>query len=148
VGIPKSISEFKFTTALDYVSASADRNGAVLDMMGFKGVMMVVKFAVIATGAVTTIKAQSGTDGTMTDAADLAGTGQTIAADDDNQLFIIDLYEPCERYVRLVIDKDGANATAECATYIQYGAGYRPTTVNVTDLVTYERHMSPAEGTA
>ena len=148
MGIPKSITEFKFTTALDYVSASADRNGAVLDMDGFRGVLMVVKFAVIAPGAVTSIKAQSGTDGTVTDAADLAGTGQTIAHDDDNQIFIIDLYEPVERYVRLVIDKDAANATAESAVYIQYGCRNRPTTPTVTDLVTYERHMSPAEGTA
>jgi hypothetical protein len=148
MGIPKAITEFKFTSALDYASGSADREGAILDMAGFRGVLMLVKFATIANGAVTSIKAQQDTDvagGTM---ADLEGTAQTIAADDDNQIFIIDLYEPAERYVRLVIDKDAANATAESAVYIQYGASQRPQTVTVTDKVTYERHMTPAEGTA
>jgi hypothetical protein len=148
VGIPKGITEFKFTTALDYASASADRNGAILDMLGYRGVLMVVKFAVIAPGAVTKIKAQQDTASNMATAADLAGTGITVADDDDNQVFIIDLYEPVERYVRLVVDKDAANATAESAVYIQYGAVLRPTTPAVTDAVTYERHMSPAQGTA
>jgi len=148
MGIPRSITELKFTSALNYLSGTADRNGATLDMDGFKAVLMVVKFAVIAPGAVTSIKAQQDTLSNMSTAADLAGTGITVAADDDDQIFIIDLYEPVERYVRLVIDKDAANATAECAYYIQYYATNRPTTPTVTDLVTYERHMSPAEGTA
>jgi len=148
MGIPKSISEFHFVEALPYASGTSDRTGAVLDMDGFRGVLMVVKFATIATGGTNSIKAQSGTDGTVTDAADLAGTGQTIVDNDDDQIFIIDLYEPVERYVRLYVDKDASNACAESAVYIQYGARNRPTTVTVADKVTYERHMSPAEGTA
>ena len=48
----------------------------------------------------------------------------------------------------LVVDKDAANTTIETATYVQYGAVNRPTVPTVTDKVTYERHMSPAEGTA
>ena len=79
MGIPKGITEFKFTEALPIAAAaSADRNGAILDMMGYRGVLMCVK----------------------------------------------------------------------SATYIQYGARNRPTTPTVTDKVTYERHESPAEGTA
>jgi len=84
----------------------------------------------------------------MGGAADLLGTAMAVADDDDDQLFIIDLYEPTERYVRLVVDKDASNTTVETATYIQYGARNRPTTPTVTDKVTYERHESPAEGTA
>ncbi|MFH0914826.1 MAG: hypothetical protein V1912_00055 [bacterium] len=141
-------SEVKVTTALDYAEANADRNGAILDMSGFEGVLMVVKFAAIAAGAVTSIKAQQDTavgGGTM---ADLVGTGITVAANDDDQIFIIDLVKPRERYVRLVIDKDAANNTAESAIYIQYGAHKKPVVQTVTDAVTYERHVSPAEGTA
>jgi len=149
VGIPKSITELKFTTALDFAAAAAaDRNGAILDMDGFRGVLMCVKFGTIEALGVNSIKAQQDTDvagGTM---ADLVGSGITVAADDDNQLFMIDLYEPTERYVRLVVDKDGTHTTEEMAWYIQYGARNRPTTVTVADKVTYERHTSPAEGTA
>lgn len=148
MGIPKGITDFHFVSALDYASGSADRTGAILDMLGFRGVLMVVKFAAIASSAVTSIKAQQDTDvngGTM---ADLTGTGQTVADDDDNQIFIIDIYDPVKRYLRLFVDKDASHASGESAYYIQYGAQARPTTVTVADLVTYERHRSPSEGTA
>ena len=84
----------------------------------------------------------------MSDAADLAGTGITVAADDDNQIFVLDIFQPAERYVRVVVDKDAANATAEDAIYIQYAGRTVPFDNNQTDAVTYELHVSPAEGTA
>lgn len=138
----------KFTSALDYASGNADREGAILDMAGYEGVLMITKFAAIAAGAATKVKAQQDTDSAGGTMADLAGTGITVADDDDNQIFVIDIYQPRERYVRLVVDKDAANATAESALYIQYGAANKPVTANVTDAVTYEFHQSPAEGTA
>lgn len=141
-------ADVKVTTALDYASGSADRNGVTLDMLGYEGVLIIVKFATIATGAVTAIKAQQGAASNLSDAADLAGTGRAVADDDDNQIFQIDIFKPTERYVRLVIDKDASNATAESAIYIQYGAHKLPVSNNVTDAVTTELHVSPAEGTA
>ena len=141
-------SGMKVSTALDYASGSADRNGAILDMKGFENVMVVCKLAAIAGGAATTIKMQQDTavgGGTM---ADLEGSGQSIAADDDNQIFIIDLIKPQERYVRVVMDKDGANACAESIVYIQYNPREKPVTQTVADEVTYERLISPDEGTA
>jgi len=148
MGDISALTDLKVSSALDYASGTADRTGAILDMAGFTGVLMIVKLATIAAGAVTSIKAQQDTASNMAGAADLAGTGITIANDDDNQIFIIDLYEPVERYVRLVVDKDATNACAESAIYIQYGPTNRPQVNTATDLVTYERHMSPAEGTA
>lgn len=148
MGQIKSNEDIKITTALDYASGTADRTGAVLDMNGYQGVMMVVKFATIATGGTNSIKAQQGAAANLSDAADLLGTAQTIADDDDNQIFVIDLYRPQERYVRLYVDKDTVNACAESAVYIQYGPTYRPTVNTVANAVTTERHLSPAEGTA
>ena len=84
-------------TALDHAEGSADRNGAIYDTKGYESVLMVVKFGDIAAGAVTSIKAQSGAASDMSDAADLLGTGISVAADDDNQIFIIDLVKPRER---------------------------------------------------
>ncbi len=140
--------ENKVTTALDYASGSADRNGAILDMQGYEGVAIVVKFATIATGAVTSIKAQQGAASNLSDAADLAGTAQTVADDDDNQIFMIDIFRPAERYIRLVVDKDASNATGESAIYIQYGPRKQPVVNAVADAVSVELHVSPAEGTA
>lgn len=135
-------------TALDHAEGSADRNGAVFDTQGYEGVLIVTKFGDIAGSAVTSIKAQQGAASNMSDAADLEGTGQTIADDDDNQIFVIDLYRPQERYVRLVVDKDASHNTEEMAWYMGYGARYLPTTMTLADEVTYERHVSPDEGTA
>ena len=144
-------STVKVSTALDFLAASAavDRNGAGLDMAGFDGVMMVVKMADIAVGAVTSIKAQQSDDNGVGDGwSDLEGTGIAIAADDDNQVFIIDLVKPTKRWVRVVVDKDAANATNECALYLQYAARDLPVAQTVANEVTYERHVSPDEGAA
>lgn len=138
--------EVKITTALDYASGTADREGAILDMQGFEGVLMIVKTAAIATGATYKIKAQQDTDAAGGTMADLEGTSQTIADDDDNEVYYIDLYKPAERYVRLYVDKDTSNACAESAVYLQYGPRKLPTT-HATG-VTGELHASPAEGTA
>lgn len=138
--------DIKITSALDYASGTADRSGATLDMKGYDGVLMVVKLAAVAAGAVTSIKAQQGAASNLSDAADLAGSAQTIADDDDNEVYYIDLYQPRERYVRLVVDKDGTNACAESAVYIQYNGRTAPTTHAAG--VTGEGHVAPAEGTA
>lgn len=141
----------KVTTALDFLAASAavDRNGAGLDMAGFDGVLMIVKMADIAAGAATTIKAQQSSDNGVTDAySDLEDTGIAIADDDDDQVFVIDLVKPVKRWVRVVVDKDAANATNECALYLQYGPRDLPVAQTVADEVTYERHVSPDEGVA
>lgn len=135
-------------TALDHAEASADRNGEVFDMQGFEGVMMVVKFGDIAGSAVTSIKAQQGEESNLSDGADLEGTKQTVADDDDNQIFIIDLYRPKERYVRVVVDKDASHNTEEMAFYIGYGPRKEPTEMALADEVNYELHVSPDEGTA
>jgi len=146
--INNGTTKLQVRTGLDYASGTADRNGEVFDTAGFEGVMMVFKFAAIAAGAVTSVKAQQGAVSDGSDMADLAGTGQTVADDDDNQIFIIDIVKPTERYLRGVVDKDTANATAEVLMYIGYGARELPVTETLADEVTFERHISPAEGTA
>jgi len=135
-------------TALDHAEGSADRNGAEFDMQGFEGVLMVVKFGDIAGSATTTIKAQQDTATGMGSAADLEGTGISVADDDDNQIFIIDLHRPQERFVRVVVDKDASHNSEEMAFYIGYGAHKLPVTQTLADEVTYELHVSPDEGTA
>lgn len=139
--------KIKITIALAYASGSADRNGATLDMKGWDGVLVVAQFGTIATGAVTLIKMQQGAAADLSDAADLAGTAQTVADDDDSKVKYIDLYQPRERYVRVVMDKDATNACAETVTYIQYSGQEGPVAAHGTN-VAGEAHMSPAEGTA
>lgn len=139
--------KIKITVGLAYASGTADRNGATLDMQGWDGVLMIFQFGTIATGAVTSIKAQQGAASNLSDAADLAGTAQTVADDDDSKVKYIDLWQPRERYVRCVVDKDTTNACAETVTYIQYRGQEVPPSAHGTG-VAGEAHLSPAEGTA
>ncbi|KPK71860.1 MAG: hypothetical protein AMJ84_05445 [Acidithiobacillales bacterium SM23_46] len=137
--------QIKITTALDYAEAAASRNGAVLDMAGWDGVIGVVKHAAIATGAAGDIHWEQGEDSNLNDAADLAGTKIAVADDDDDQVFVSELYKPRERYVRLVVTKDASHNQAESAIYIQYRGRKQP--VSKAGADEYELHISPAEGT-
>jgi len=133
-------------TPTDGVAGTTDIEGTILDMSGFDGVLMLVRMGTITATAVTSIKAQSGTDDTMSDAADLEGTSQSIAADDDDETFYIDLRAPKERYVRLYVDRGTANAVVASAEYIQYKAHVLVTSHGTG--VSGEAHVTPDEGTA
>lgn len=133
-------------TPANGVAATSDISGVTLDMTGFEGVLMIVTFGVITGSAVTSIKAQQDSASGMGTAADLLGTAQTIADDDDEKTFYIDLYKPLERYVRLVVPRATQNAVVASATYIQYTAAKAP--VSHGTNVSGELHVSPIEGTA
>ena len=133
---------------LAYATGTADRTGAIMDMSGFDGIQMIIQCAAVHDSATYSVKAQEDDavgGGTM---ADLLGTSITIAGTDDSQIFVIDIYRPLKRYIRVYVDKDASNACAESVTYILYGAHKAPTTINVTDEVTGELHISPIAGTA
>ena len=135
----------KITDALDYASGTASRNGAILDMSGWDGVIAIVKCATIAASAVGDVHWEQDTavgGGTMTD---LAGTAMAIVAGDSDENFVGDLYRPRERYVRAVITKDASNAQAETVIYIQYSGAKLP--VSSAGADNYELNISPAEGT-
>lgn len=142
--------EVKITQAItpaNGVAAHTDIEGVILDMQGYDGVLTVVTFGSITGNAVTSIKVQQDTavgGGTM---ADLEGTGQTIADDDDEKAFYIDLVKPEERYVRLYVDRATQDAVVASATYFQYKARALPVSAHGTD-VAGEAHNTPDEGTA
>jgi hypothetical protein len=122
-------------------------NGATLDMAGWEGVLIIVTFGAIVTGAATSIKAQQGQASGMGDAADLLGSSQTIADTDDDKTFYIDIKSPRERYVRAVVSRATQNATVGSITYIQYGGRTAPVAAHGTS-VSGEAFVGVAEGTA
>lgn len=137
----------KLSVGLAYATGTADREGAVLDMKGWDGVLIICQLAVIATGGTNSVKAQQGALSNGTDMADLAGTKQVIADDDDGEVVYIDVYQPRERYVRAYFDKDTSNACGETITYLQYKGALNPPAAMGAG-VNGEQHASPAEGTA
>lgn len=133
-------------TPTEGVAAQTAIKGAILDMAGYEGVLMKVRFGAITAGAATSIKAQQSELGTDGDMADLKGTSQTVADDDDGEIFYIDLFRPLDRYVRLYVSRGTQDAVVVSAEYIQYGARQVPVTQG--SGVSGEFHVSPIEGTA
>ena len=146
MNLSKAVKITQAITPAAGAAGSTDIEGAVIDMAGFEGVLMVVTFGEITGSAATAVRAQQGAAANLSDAADLLGTAQTVADNDDGDTFYIDLYRPLERYVRVVVDRATQNAVVASATYFQYGASDLPVTHGAT--VNGELHVSPAEGTA
>lgn len=123
-------------------------NSSAVDMSGYDGCMFLTTVGAIVSGGVQSIKAQQDTASGMGAAADLAGTGITVADDDDNQMFWLDVKRPRERYLRCVVSRATQNSTWGEIYAIQYRGRSFPVSNNVTDTITGEKHEAPAEGTA
>lgn len=120
----------------------------IVDTAGYAGCMFVTTFGAITAGAVTTIKAQQGAASDLSDAADLAGSGISVADDDDGQTFVVDINQPRERYLRLQVVRATQNAAIGEIYAILYGPRSLPQSSDVANNVTVETHVRPAEGTA
>ena len=143
------LPEHRISIAIAASSRTAGQtgiNGAALDMQGYEGAVAIIEMGTLASTAVTSIKWQQSDTTTSADFSDLEGTGIDIADDDDDKIFVSELYKPTKRYVRIVVARATANATLRAATYIQYKARSAPVTQG-TDVTT-ELSVGPAEGTA
>jgi hypothetical protein len=140
----------KLTRVINATAAgTSDVNGATIDMQNFEDVTFIVGFGTITSSAVTSIKAQQGAASDMSDAADLLGTAITVADDDDNQIVALEITQPRERYVRVVVDRGTQNAVIDFGIALQTRIGYKePVTHDATTVIGSEQHLAPAEGTA
>jgi hypothetical protein len=124
-------------------SAGTEVDGTAVDMQGYEGVMF---FTTIATAnAGNYMKAQSGTDSTPSDAADLEGTKVVAAA--NTEVVWLDIYKPQERYDRPVIIRAGANTATGDIYAVQYGGRVGLEDNLTTNVIIGELHISPDEGT-
>ena len=147
----RNISNFAKITKVKDTSAAAQTavNSDGVDMTGFETVLFLVNAGAITSGGVQSINAaQSDDDGSADDYTDLLGTKVTVADDDDNQLFWVEVVNPQKRYVRLEIARATQDSAFGPIYAFQAGANLKPTDNNVTDTITGELHVSPAEGTA
>jgi hypothetical protein len=119
-----------------------------LDMANFEGVRFIVGFGAITAGAVTSLgvtgkDTTGGTPGTD----DLAGSKQTVADTDDDSVFIVDIFQPAQRYVRPFVKRATQNAVVNFIIAEQYGPRKLPATNDAT-VHGQELWVSPAVGTA
>ena len=144
--LSKNVKISSAVTPTAGAAAQTAISGSILDMSGYEGALMIVRMGAITTGAVTSIKAQQDSAAAMGSAADLLGTSQAIADDDDGEIFYIDIFRPQECYVRLYVTRGTQDAVVASAEYIQYGLKAAPVTQPTG--TNGETHVSPAEGTA
>lgn len=119
-----------------------------IDMTNWEGVRFIFSFGAITTGAATSVGATGkatagGTPGTD----DLAGSKQTVADTDDDSVFIIDIFQPAQKYIRPFVKRATQNAVLNSIVAEQYGPRKLPVT-NDTTVHGQELWVSPAVGTA
>jgi hypothetical protein len=134
-------------TGFTVAAGVTDANSDIVDMAGFDAVRFITGYGAITAGALTSQKVQQGAQPNLADAADLAGSGVTVADTDDNKLVIQDLIRPNERYLRVAYDRGTQNAAIDFLIAELYRAGSEPVTQDAT-VATAETHVSPFEGMA
>jgi hypothetical protein len=132
------------TTTAGAAAQTAITSDAI-DTAGYDGCLFIVPIGTIASTAVTSIKAQQ-CDTSGGSYADLTGTNQAIADDDDNKLKYIDIFRPREQFLKCVVTRGTADATIGGIIAVLYNASNRPTTHGTG--VAGEAFNWPAEGTA
>jgi hypothetical protein len=124
-------------------SAGTTLTSDAVDTQGFEGCMFVGSIATVDAGNFAKVQ-QSSDDGSSDTYADLEGTKNVPG--DDGDSFLIDVYKPRERYLKLLIVRGGADSITGDVYAILYGAHDKPTGHGAT--IDAETHASPAEGTA
>lgn len=118
------------------VAASAQTllTTAVVDMRGFDSVVFVAHLGDVADTSVLTLTGQTGEESDGSDAADLAlpVTFTADASSGDNNLLVLDLHKPRQRYVRATLGRGVANAAVSGVVAILYNSSQRPVVEDVS----------------
>jgi len=126
--------ETKVTRAANAAAAAqTDVTSSAIDTKRFEGCLFIVAMGAITGGAVTSAYvAQCDTSGGSY--TELDGTRLTIADDDDNQVFLMDIKQPTERYLKCVVDRATQDAVVDGIIAVQYAAKDIPTTHDSTTV--------------
>ncbi len=120
--------------------------GSTLDMSEFEGVLLIALVGAITDGGFV-LKAQGGAASDGSDKADLAGTATTLTNAQDNNIAMLDLYRPVQRYITPVGVRAGSTgAVVQGIIAIQYGPHVKPTVQDAT-IGASKTVVSPAYGT-
>lgn len=124
-------------------AAATAITGTTIDTFGFRGILFLLNFGTIVSGAVTSFKVQHGDASDNSDMADVLGSAQTVADTADDTPFYCDINRVTKRYARLVVSRATQNATLG-ATALLYDAVSQP----VTQTASGELSNNPVSGTA
>ncbi len=131
---------------IDTAAGQAATAGDILDMAGFEGVIFIAKLGDVTDTSVVTLTAQQNTANSSSGMATLSGSATYTAGatNADNNLLVLDVYRPTERYVRPVLTSATANAVKNGIIAIRYGSRKLPATQGATVLASATL-IEPAE---
>ena len=128
------------------VDGQATTSGSILDMSGYDSVMFIAKFDDVDNTSVLTLRAQQDVLNGADAMATLTGSATFTAgaSDADDNVLILDIHRPRDRYVRPQVIVGTANATIACVLGVQYNARNLPVTQSA-DVLDTELLETPAE---
>ena len=136
----------KFDSVLAAVAAgTSNQSSSSIDMVGFESAVFVCSWGAIVNGGVQSCKIQTSTNDS--NFADLLGTNLAVADGDDGLLTIIEIVEPAERYLRMIVARATQNSTINQVIAYRHGSSVEPKTQGAT-VQGNEIHFSPPRGTA
>lgn len=127
-------------------AATTDITSDSVDMEGYDSVIFVFTMQTITGSAATSVHAEQSADDSSF--ADLEGTNITIADDDDDEMFWLEIVRPTDRYVRIIVDRGTQNAeVGEIYAFQTPMHKQKPIDNVIDDTITGESHLTPDEGT-
>jgi len=119
----------------------------ILDLSGYEGVMFIAKFEDVDNAAVLTLSAQQSETNAAGGMSDLSGDATHTATDADeadDDLLVLDVYRPTERYVRAKVVVATQAAELESIIAVKYHRKKVPVTQGAT-VMDSDTLVSPAE---
>lgn len=109
-------------------AAQSDVTSTEVDVSNFEGALFTVAMGAIDGSAETTCFVRSAAATGMASAAELEGTIITIADDDDDKIFVMDVYRPLEPFLDVKVTRATSNSEVENIQVELYGPRKAPTT--------------------
>lgn len=129
-------------------AGTSDQTSAAVDSAGFDEITFMAAFGALTAGQVTSIKLQQSDDDGATDSyGDIEGTKSSLLADTDGDKMLLVTIRPVKRYLKCIIDRGTQNAVIDGIWAFKRNARGVPVTQSA-DVVGWENHNYPAEGTA
>jgi hypothetical protein len=121
---------------VDTAAGQAATASTILDMANWEGVIFIAKLGDVADTSVVTLNAQQNTINSSSGMASLAGSATFTAGatSADDNLLVLDVFRPRERYVRALFTSATANAVKNGIIAIRYGPRKQPVTQGATVL--------------
>lgn len=123
-------------------------DATVVDMQNWEGVRFIYSFGAITGSAATSVAVAGKASNAPTPGTDdLEGSKITVADTYDDNVVIVDIYQPQQRYLRPFVKRATQNAVLNCIIAEQYGPRKVPVTQDATVAATNLK-VAPAIGTA